>query len=42
MKEWTSYDEEIHSFIEKLKTNDSFERNNDKTIPSIHDAHTEL
>ena len=42
VKEWTSYDEEIHSFIEKLKTNDAFERNNDKTIPSIHDAHTEL
>ena len=42
VKEWTSYDEEIHSFIEKLQTNDAFERNNDKTIPSIHDAHTEL
>ena len=42
VKEWTSYDEEIHSFIEKLKTNDALEKSNDKTIESINDAHTEL
>ena len=43
VKEWTSYDEEIHTFIEKLQGNKSeFVSKKDKIV-APHDAgHTEL